>query len=98
LIQERDRYGANDIPVGLTGWAQVNGRDTISVEDKARFDGDYVKRMGPMMDIQCFALTVLNVLSRAGVLEGGKNTVEAKRIDERYAGSESYAMSESGES
>ena len=71
LIAERDKYGANDVPPGLTGWAQVNGRDALSIESKSKFDGDYVKNMGAKMDIKCFCMTVVNVLKRAGVVEGG---------------------------
>ena len=54
LIAERDKYGANDVPVGLTGWAQINGRDTIELEDKARFDGYYAENLGLALDIKCF--------------------------------------------
>ncbi len=71
LIDERDKYGANDIPVGLTGWAQINGRDTVEIEDKARFDGDYVGKIGMKMDLKCFIGTITTVLKRDGVLEGG---------------------------
>lgn len=71
LIAERDKYGANDIPVGLTGWAQINGRDTVELEDKARFDGEYVEKMGLKMDVRCFFGTIVNVLNRSGVVEGG---------------------------
>lgn len=71
LIEERDKYGANDIRPGLTGWAQINGRDTIEIEDKARFDGGYVEKMSFKMDVKCFFGTIVNVLKREGVLEGG---------------------------
>lgn len=80
LIRERDNYGANDIKPGLTGWAQVNGRDTIKIEDKAKFDGDYVKRMSFAFDIKCLFLTVAVVLRRKGVVEGGTGTIENKEI------------------
>lgn len=54
LIEERDRYGANDIRPGLTGWAQINGRDELEIPVKARFDGQYVEKMGLKMDLRCF--------------------------------------------
>lgn len=71
LIEERDKYGANDIRPGLTGWAQINGRDTIEIEDKARFDGYYTENMGLDFDIKCFFGTIVSVLKRDGVVEGG---------------------------
>lgn len=82
LIAERDKYRANDIPVGLTGWAQINGRDTVEIEDKARFDGEYVEKMGLKMDIKCFFGTILNVLNRSGVVEGGTGIAKEKRDKE----------------
>lgn len=75
LIAERDKYGANNIRPGLTGWAQINGRDTVSIEDKARYDGDYVENLGVKMDVKCFIGTVISVLKRDGVLEGGVKEV-----------------------
>lgn len=78
LIEERDKYGANDILPGLTGWAQINGRDTVSIEDKARYDGDYVKNLGVKMDVKCFFGTVISVLKRDGVVEGGINEINVK--------------------
>lgn len=71
LIAERDKYGANDVPVGLTGWAQINGRDELEIEEKASLDGEYVKNIGLIMDIKCFFGTILSVLKRDGVVEGG---------------------------
>lgn len=70
LIAERDKYKANDIIPGLTGWAQINGRDTVSIKDKARYDGDYVKNYGIMMDIKVFLKTVGFVMKRTGIVEG----------------------------
>ncbi len=70
LISERDKYGANEIIPGLTGWAQINGRDELSVEDKAFLDGEYVKKMGPLMDIKCFLGTILSVIKKEGIVEG----------------------------
>lgn len=80
LIRERDSYGANDVKPGLTGWAQINGRDTIKIEDKARFDGDYVKRMSFAFDIKCLFSTVAVVLRRKDVVEGGTGAIENKEI------------------
>ena len=71
LIAERDKYGANDVKPGLTGWAQINGRDELEIPVKARLDGEYVRRMGPLMDIRCFIGTVFSVLQSDGVVEGG---------------------------
>lgn len=76
LIAERDKYGANDIPAGLTGWAQINGRDTVELEDKARFDGEYVEKMSLKMDVKCFFGTITSVLKRSGVVEGGTGVKE----------------------
>lgn len=71
LIAERDKYGANSVKPGITGWAQVNGRDELEIDTKARFDGEYVKHMGPLMDIKCFLATIGAVLCHDGVVEGG---------------------------
>jgi O-antigen biosynthesis protein WbqP len=71
LIEERDKYGANDIPVGLTGWAQINGRDELEIEVKARLDGEYAEKIGFLMDIRCFFGTIFSVLRSDGVVEGG---------------------------
>jgi O-antigen biosynthesis protein WbqP len=71
LIEERDKYGANDVPVGLTGWAQIHGRDELPIKDKAKLDGDYVKKISPGMDLRCFIGTVVCVLKSDGVKEGG---------------------------
>lgn len=75
LIAERDKYGANDVPPGLTGWAQINGRDELPIEVKAKLDGEYVKKMGPWMDMKCFFLTIFSVLRSEGVVEGGTGTL-----------------------
>ncbi len=71
LIEERDKYGANDVPVGLTGWAQINGRDELPIEVKAKLDGDYVKKIGMLIDIKCFFGTIISVFKKDGVVEGG---------------------------
>lgn len=78
LIAERDKYGANDILPGLTGWAQINGRDELTLAEKARYDGEYVERVNFLMDCKCFFLTIWCVLRRYGVVEGDGTAVEAK--------------------
>ncbi len=73
LIQERDKYGANDVKPGLTGWAQINGRDELPIQIKAKLDGVYVKKMGFWFDMKCIFLTVFRVLKSDGVVEGEKS-------------------------
>ena len=75
LIAERDKYGANDIRPGLTGWAQINGRDELDIQTKAKLDGEYVKKIGFRMDCRCFFGTILAVLRRDGVVEGGTGAI-----------------------
>jgi O-antigen biosynthesis protein WbqP len=70
LIAERDKYSANDIRPGLTGWAQINGRDELPIEEKARYDGEYVGKMGFLFDVKCFTRTIISVLKSDGVVEG----------------------------
>lgn len=77
LIAERDKYGANDVKPGLTGWAQINGRDELAICVKAKFDGEYTEAInagkfkGFVMDIKCFFGSVVRVLKTDGVVEGG---------------------------
>ena len=71
LIEERDKYGANDVPVGLTGWAQINGRDELEIDVKAKLDGEYAEKIGLVMDIKCFFGTIWSILKSDGVVEGG---------------------------
>lgn len=71
LIEERDKYGANDILPGLTGWAQINGRDELEIDVKAKLDGEYVERMSFLFDCKCFFGTITSVLKHEGVVEGG---------------------------
>ena len=71
LIAERDRYGANDIRPGLTGWAQINGRDELEIDVKAKLDGEYVERLSFGFDVKCFLGTIAAVLRSDGVVEGG---------------------------
>ena len=75
LIAERDKYGANDVRPGLTGWAQVNGRDELPIEVKARYDGEYVQKMSFMFDLKCLLKTVVSVIKGEGVVEGGNITL-----------------------
>ena len=70
LIEERDRYSANDVVPGLTGWAQINGRDELPIYMKAMYDGEYVEKMDLLFDIKCFFLTIFKVLKKDGVVEG----------------------------
>ena len=71
LIAERDKYGANDIRPGLTGWAQINGRDELEIDVKAKLDGEYVQRRSFGFDVKCFLGTIAAVLRSDGVVEGG---------------------------
>lgn len=84
LIAERDKYGANDILPGLTGWAQINGRDELDIQEKAALDGEYVRRVSFVFDIRCFLGTIFRVLRADGVKEGrqphGSKTEETERV------------------
>ena len=71
LIEERDKYGANDVMPGLTGWAQINGRDELEIPVKAKLDGVYVEKMSFLFDCKCFLGTIASVLKSDGVVEGG---------------------------
>ncbi|MFW5631007.1 MAG: sugar transferase [Acetivibrio ethanolgignens] len=75
LIAERDKYGANDVKPGLTGLAQVSGRDELEIEKKARLDGSYVKHQSLLLDIYCIMRTIRIVLKKEGVVEGGTGTL-----------------------
>ena len=81
LIEERDKYGANDVRPGLTGWAQINGRDELPIDVKARLDGEYVEKMGFLFDMKCMIGTVLPVFTGAGVVEGGTGTLKKENED-----------------
>lgn len=87
LIAERDKYGANDVKPGLTGWAQINGRDELEIDVKAKFDGEYTAALnagclkGFLMDCRCFFGTFASVLKADGVVEGG--TGELKKQEEQ---------------
>jgi len=69
LMEERDKYGANDVRPGLTGWAQVNGRDELSIPVKAKFDGEYAQNINFAFDCKCFFMTAFKVLKREGIIE-----------------------------
>ena len=76
LIAERDKYGANDVRPGLSGWAQINGRDELEIPMKAKLDGEYVESLSFAMDVKCFLGTITSVLKSDGVVEGGTGTLE----------------------
>ena len=82
LIAQRDRYGANDVRPGLTGWAQINGRDELPIDVKARLDGEYVKNLSFGFDCRCFFGTIVSVLRSDGVVEGGTGMLENQRSEE----------------
>ncbi len=84
LIAERDKYGANDVTPGLTGWAQINGRDELEIPVKARLDGEYVEKMGFLMDLKCFIGTFKSVVNSEGVVEGGTGELHKRDNQELY--------------
>ena len=79
LITERDKYGANDVRPGLTGWAQINGRDELEIPVKAKLDGEYVEKLSFLFDCKCFFGTILSVLRHDGVVEGGTGTINKEK-------------------
>mgnify|MGYP000068464058 FL=1 len=81
LVAEREKYGANDVMPGLTGWAQINGRDELEIKDKARLDGEYVQKMSFAFDVKCFFGTIISVLRSDGVVEGGTGEIHKKEKD-----------------
>lgn len=80
LVAEREKYGANEIKPGLTGWAQINGRDELEIEEKAALDGEYVRNQSLLFDIKCFIGTIRSVADSEGVVEGGTGSL--KRQDD----------------
>ena len=92
LIAERDKYGANDIKPGLTGWAQINGRDELEIPVKAKLDGEYVAALnaghgkGFAMDCKCFFGTIKSVLNHDGVVEGGTGEMKREEKEKETAG------------
>lgn len=83
LIQERDRYGANDIRPGLTGWAQTHGRDELEIGEKAKLDGYYAKHLGFWLDMKCFLRTIGTVPRSDGVVEGGTGRMAKEHGEEK---------------
>ena len=83
LIAERDKYGANDVLPGLTGWAQINGRDELEIPVKAKLDGEYVEKMNFLFDVKCFFYTIASIFKHEGVVEGG--TGEMHRREQEKA-------------
>ena len=89
LVAERDKYGANDVKPGLTGWAQINGRDELEIPVKAKLDGEYTAKLnagkfkGLAMDWKCFWGTVFSVLKSDGVVEGGTGELEKQKEAEK---------------
>lgn len=81
LIEERDKYGANDVKPGLTGWAQINGRDELEIDVKAKLDGEYVEKMSFGFDCKCFFGTILSVLKHDGVVEGGTGEMHKQEAE-----------------
>ena len=78
LIEERDRYGANDVLPGLTGWAQIHGRDELPIAKKAELDGYYVQHFSFRLDVRCFFGTIKSVVKSEGVVEGGTGRLKQK--------------------
>ena len=79
LYEERAKYGANGVKPGLTGWAQINGRDELPIDVKARLDGEYVRKLSFGFDVKCFFGTIVSVLKHDGVVEGGTGTLEQEK-------------------
>ena len=82
LVAEREKYGANDVKPGLTGWAQINGRDELEIPVKAKLDGEYVEKQSFLFDCKCFFGTIVSVLKSDGVVEGGTGEIEKKKKQE----------------
>jgi O-antigen biosynthesis protein WbqP len=83
LIAERDKYGANDVMPGLTGWAQINGRDELEIPVKAKLDGEYVKKCSFGFDLICFVGTIGSVFSHKGVVEGGTGEMKRQKEEQK---------------
>lgn len=81
LIEERDKYGANNVRPGLTGLAQISGRDELEIPIKAKLDGKYTDNISLMMDIKCFFGTITSVFKSDGVVEGGTGTMKKEEIE-----------------
>lgn len=87
LIKERDKYGANDVTPGLTGWAQINGRDELPIDVKAKLDGEYVEKLSSLFDLKVFFMTIKSVLKSEGVKEGKSNGSEQNSKTRKRASS-----------
>ena len=83
LYAERAKYGANGVMPGLTGWAQINGRDELPIDVKAKLDGEYVEKISFAFDVKCFFGTILSVLKRDGVVEGGTGAMEKEKEENK---------------
>ena len=81
LIEERDKYGANDIRPGLTGLAQISGRDELEIQEKAKLDGYYTEHISFGMDVKCFFGTITSVFKSDGVVEGGTGTIKKEDVE-----------------
>ncbi len=97
LIAERDRYGANGVKPGLTGWAQINGRDELEIEVKAKLDGEYVEKMSFVFDCKCFFGTIKSVLIHEGVVEGGTGELHKEQVKQEVLEREVAVSLETGD-
>lgn len=79
LVAEREKYGANDVMPGLTGWAQINGRDELPISVKAKLDREYVERQSFLFDVKCFVGTIISVFKSDGVIEGGTGRLDKEK-------------------
>ncbi|QCJ44766.1 sugar transferase [Bacillus sp. S3] len=86
LISEREKYGANDIFPGLTGWAQINGRDELPIDVKAKLDGEYVEKLSFAFDVRCFFGTIISILKHDGIVEGGTGEMERIKVTKPSTG------------
>lgn len=78
LITERDKYGVNDVRPGLTGWAQIHGRDELEIDEKVKLDVYYAQHISFWLDMKCFFGTIISVIRHDGVVEGGTGTIRSK--------------------
>lgn len=85
LVAEREKYGANDVKPGLTGWAQINGRDELEIDAKAKLDGEYVQKQSFLFDCRCFFGTITSVLKSDGVVEGGTGEMKKQEAEKEMA-------------
>lgn len=81
LVAERDKYGANDVRPGLSGWAQINGRDELEIPVKARLDGEYIERLSFAFDCKCFFGTIVSVFKSDGIVEGGTGELSKEKVE-----------------